>query len=64
MRAFELASKHAKVTSASKDRTTRILRAQGALWAELERSAALGQAIEVTYAQQRAVLPFRIARAP
>ena len=64
MNAFELAGKRAKVTSASRDPNTRILRAQGALWSELERSEALGRAIEVAYAQQRAVLPFRIARVP
>lgn len=64
MSAFEMAGKRAKVTSASRLPGTRILRAQGALWSELERSDALGRAIEVAYAHQRAVLPFRIARAP
>ena len=64
MRSFEVASRRAKQTSVSKDSKTRILRAQGALWSELERSAALGRALDDAYALQRPVLPFRIARAP
>jgi hypothetical protein len=61
---YEIAAKRAKVVSMSKDVTTRIRRAQGALWMQLEQSAALKRAIESGYAMNAAVLPFRISTIP
>lgn len=61
MLAFERASKRAKVTSASKDAATRVRRAQGALWAQLEESPALRRALARAYVAHRTVLPFRLA---
>lgn len=60
MSAFEAASKRAKVASASRDASTRVKRAQGALWAELEESPAMREALTKAYAEHRAVLPFRL----
>lgn len=61
MRAFELASKRAKVTSASKDASTRVRRAQGALWSQLEQDPALRSALAKAYSAHRVVLPFQLA---
>lgn len=61
MRAFELASKRAKMTSASKDASTRVRRAQGALWAQLEQDPALRSALTKAYSAHQAVLPFHLA---
>lgn len=63
MRAFDVAFKRAKATSVSKEPSTRILRAQGALWAQMERSPALSAAIASAYAKHGAVLPFRVISA-
>lgn len=60
MRAFELSSKRAKLTSASKDTTTRVKRAQGALWTQLEQDPAMRRALTRTYLEHQAVLPFRV----
>ncbi len=60
MRAFDLASKRAKVTSMSKDTATRVRRAQGAMWVQLEQSPALKRALTRAYSTHRAVLPFRL----
>ncbi|MHB1070407.1 MAG: hypothetical protein ACYC1W_11180 [Gemmatimonadaceae bacterium] len=61
MHAFDVAVKRAKATSASKDPSTRVLRAQGALWSQLEQSPALMRAITTAYAGHKAALPFRIS---
>ena len=61
--AFETAGARAKMTSVSKEPATRILRAQGALWAQLEQSPAMVAAMRSAYATHRAVLPFRLASA-
>ena len=61
MHAFDVASKRAKVTSASKDPATRVLRAQGALWSQLEQSPALADALKTAYAKEEDALPFRVA---
>lgn len=63
MRDYEAAAKRAKVVSASKDVATRIRRAQGALWMQLEQSAALRQAIAREYAITKDILPFRLTPA-
>jgi hypothetical protein len=61
MHAFDLASKRAKATSASKDPATRVLRAQGALWSQLEQSPAMASAMASAYAKQERALPFHIS---
>lgn len=60
MRDYEAAAKRAKVVSVSKDVTTRVRRAQGALWMQLEQSGALKQAIAHEYAISKDILPFRL----
>ncbi len=60
-RDFDAAFTKAKQVSFSKDSTTRILRAQGALWAEMERSHALDEALRSAFASRRAVLPIEVA---
>jgi hypothetical protein len=60
---YEAAAKRAKVVSASKDVATRIRRAQGALWMQLEQSAALKEAIASEYAVSKDILPFRLKTA-
>jgi hypothetical protein len=62
MRAFEHAFARAKATSFSKDPATRILRAQGAMWAQMERSPAMTAAIAAAYRRHGAILPFQLAR--
>jgi hypothetical protein len=64
MRAFELTSKRVKVSSASKDTATRVRRAQGAMWIELEQSPALMRALTDAFVAHRAVLPFRLTESP
>lgn len=63
MQAFEAAAARAKKTSVSKDAATRISRAQGALWSQLEQSPAMRSALRSAYATHGAVLPFRLASA-
>jgi hypothetical protein len=57
---YEAAAKRAKAVSVSKDAATRIQRAQGALWMQLEQSVALKQAILSEYAIRAEILPFRL----
>lgn len=61
MRDYETAARRAKLVSASKDTSTRIKRAQGALWMQLEQSPALTRAIQKAYALNAVVLPFHLA---
>jgi hypothetical protein len=63
MDAFDVASKRAKATSVSKDPATRVLRAQGALWSQLEESPALARALTTAYARHERSLPFRMTLA-
>ncbi|MHB1311707.1 MAG: hypothetical protein ACYC3L_06785 [Gemmatimonadaceae bacterium] len=63
MQAFDVAVKRAKGTSASKDPAKRVLRAQGALWSQLEQSPELARAFTTAYAEQEAALPFRLSPA-
>lgn len=60
MRDYETAAGHAKLTSASKDPLTRIRRAQGAMWAQLEGSAALKKALATEFKKNADVLPLRV----
>lgn len=64
MQAYDTAISRAKATSVSKDPATRILRAQGALWAQLEQSPALTHAMAAAYVEHQRVLPFRITPDP
>ncbi len=50
MQAFDVAVTRAKKTSASKNPAIRVLRAQGALWSQLEQSPELERALTTAYA--------------
>ena len=63
MQAFQAAFARAKAVSVSRDAATRVRRAQGALWLQLEQDPALAAALRVAYARHQQVLPFRLTPA-
>lgn len=60
MQAFDTAFARAKATSVSTDPAKRILRAQGAMWAQMEQSPAMTVAISNAYDKHGSVMPFRL----
>ena len=63
MQAYELAAQRAKTSSVSVDPAKRLLRAQGAMWAQMEQSPAMSAAIATAYRKYGPVMPFRIESA-
>lgn len=59
---YDVPAARAKLVSRGKDPSTRIRRAQGAMWMQMEQSAAMRRAIVEAYARSGGVLPFRIGR--
>lgn len=60
MKAYEVAATRMKNASASTDPAKRILRAQGAMWAQMEQSPAMADAIRTAYRRHGRVMPFRL----
>ena len=60
MQAYELAARRAKTASVSVAPAKRLLRAQGAMWAQMEQSPAMSTSIATAYRKYGRVMPFRI----
>jgi hypothetical protein len=60
MQSYERAAIGAKTASVSVDPAKRLLRAQGAMWAQMEQSPAMSAAMRTAFRKYGPVMPFRI----